>query len=486
MQESDRAAEPVEVNTSVKDAGTWAKALDVTVPVTEVDKEFNSVCGELANSVRLPGFRPGKVPRNVIEKKFGDDIKKQVTSNLLNRALRSAILKEKLDVIGEPKLDVETIKASRGEPLNFVVDVEVRPAFELGTYKGLQLEQEEIEVLPQEFDDAVDRIRERFAVNEDAPADHAIKDNNDTVKGVLRVLVDGNEVLKEDDTELLVQSGHVVGAYAHLGSQFLEGAKVGDKRTVDETLAGHFPVAEHRGKKATLEFEVKSIRVRNLPPLDDALAVKMNLKSADDLKEKIRTSLLDRLRTETERTTRETLVDKVVETTPFELPPRLLDSMSARTMGDQRKYFEQMGMPAEMFAGKENEMVEAAKKSATAEMRRFFILQQICEKENIGVDDDDVDQEIVKEARQRGTKASELYDKLVESGQIADLEHQIKTRKALDFLIENADIKIVPRKPVEVEKHDHAAHAPQSAGHGHEHGHENGHEHGHEHGHEQK
>ena len=473
MTDEERMALPVEVSTSVKDAGPWAKSLGVTIPAEEVEKEFGAVAGELAGAIQLPGFRPGKVPRNVVEKRFGDDIKKQVTANLITRGLRCAVVKEKLDVIGEPHIpDAAKFKASRGEPLTFNVDVEVRPTFELGTYKGLAIEQEEIEVLPEEIEAALQRVRERYAVQSDAPADHAVVES-DTAKGVLRFLVDGNEVHKQEDAELEVMQGHVLGAFAHLGSQFLVGAKAGDKRTVEETLAGNFPVEAQRGKKATIEFELKSISIRNLPPVDDELAEKVKMKNLDDLKEKVRSSLLDNIRDEIERRTRQTLLDKVLETTPFELPTRLLDHMATQSLAEQHQYLQQMGVTLDLVKDKAGEFAEAAKKSAVAEMRKFFILDAICTKENIGVDDDDVDQELVRMARQRSMKASDLYDRLVESGQIKDVEHGIKTRKAVEFLVENADIKIVPRKPLKVDevKHDHAAHAPNQAqahGHGHD------------------
>jgi FKBP-type peptidyl-prolyl cis-trans isomerase (trigger factor) len=156
--------------------------------------------------------------------------------------------------------------------------------------------------------------------------------------------------------------------------------------------------------------------------------------------------------------------------------------MASQSLAEQHQYLQQMGVSLDLVKDKSDEFAEAAKKSAVAEMRKFFILDAICTKENIGVDDDDVDQELVRMARQRGMKASDLYDKLMESGQIKDVEHGIKTRKAVEFLVENADIKIVPRKPVEEVKHDHAAHAPKE-----EHGHEHSPdvpagEHGHEHG----
>lgn len=475
---------PVAVETKVSDAGNWARTVQVTVPAADVDKEFSSVIGELAGQIRLPGFRPGKIPRNIIEKRYGDDIKKQVTANLLQRAVRSAIMQEKLDVVGEPILDPAKYNAEKGKAFTFDVAVEVRPTFDVANYKGLEIEQEEIELLPEEMDQAIDRIRDRFAEIVDAPADHAVVEQ-DVVSGPLRVLVDGNEVHKED-AQLLVMNGHVLGAYAHLGAKYLEGAKVGDKRTVEEVLGGHFPVEAHRGKKATLEFEVKSVKSRKSPPVDDELAKKIGLKDVAELKDKVRSSLLESVGSEIKKRTQYDLLDRVVAATPFELPKRLTEMMSNQTAQSSLQQLARMGMDAEALANEMKEITGDATQRAATEMRRYFVIDAICAKENLAVGEEDIDEEIVKQARSQNMRASEYYDRIVQDGSIQQIEADLKVRKALDFLVEQSNVKIVPRKPVDKNAgHEHAEHAPKADAHdhGHEHGHSHGHEHGHEHGH---
>lgn len=474
---------PITVETKVTEAGTWAKTLGVKVPVDVVNKEFDKVCGELANAVRLPGFRPGKVPRNVIEKKYGDDIKKQVTSNILQRALRSAIVQEKLEVVGHPDMNPEKYIAEKGQAFAFDVEVEIKPTFTLGEYKGLAIEQEEIEVLPEETQQATERILERFAETVDADKDHAIVDR-DVATGVLRVLVDGAEVHKEEDSQLLIMQGHVIGAYAHLGDKFLLGAKAGEKRTVEEVLGNHFPVEAHRGKKATLEFEVKSIKSRKMPEINDELAAKVGMKTGDELKDKIRSSLLESVGNQIRSKTQYELLDKVVAASPFDLPKRLTQMMSDRTTESSIQQLAQMGVDFNQLGEEKGKVAEDANKRAQTEMRRFFVVDAICAKEGIEVTDEDVDEEIVKLARSQNMRASDLYDKLLEQDQLGELQADLKIRKVLEYLVEQANVKIVPRKPPEKDKgHEHAEHAPGAHDHGHDHGHSHGHEHGHEHGH---
>jgi len=478
---------PISVETTLADAGVWAKNIGITILTPDVDKEFDSVCGELAGTVRLPGFRPGKIPRNIIEKRYGDEIKKQVTANLLQRGVRSAIAKEQLEVIGQPVVDHTKYKAERGQVFKFDLEVEVKPHFEVGAYKGLSVEQEEIEVLPEEMASATDRILERFAERIEAGADHAVVEH-DVVEGDLRFIVEGNEVHKEDG-QLLVMNGHVVGAYAHLGAKFLEGAKIGEKRTVEEAIGAHFPNKEHAGKKATIEFTVKSIRSRKMPELNEELAQKLGMKTVDEVNEKIRSSLLETIGNQIHKRTQYELLDKVVAATPFELPKRLTEMMSARTMQDSMQQLAQMGVDPATLGENEKLSLDATDR-AGSEMRRFFIVDAICAKEGIQVQEEDVDEEIVKLARSQNMRASELYDKLIEEDRLGELHADLKIRKVLEFLVDQSDVKIVPRKPAPTPDsagHEHTEHAPvenapaESAPAAHDHSHD--HSHGHEHGH---
>lgn len=444
-EQEQEGLEPIAVETQVADMATGAKALTVTVPAAAVTKAFDGIVGKLASSLRLPGFRPGKVPRNLIEKRFGEEIRKEAAGHLVQRATNSAFLKEKLDVIGEPKLDVEKLRAQKGQPFSFTIEVEVRPAFELSNYKGLVVEQEEVEVLPEEIDEALERLRQQSAEIVAAPPDHAMV-NQDVAKGTLRFSIGGKEVLSEEG-ELFVLEGHVLGAYAQLEDKFLLGAKTGEKRSTAATLGEAFPVAEHRGQNATIDFEIQNIRYHKLPPADDALAQKMGMRTLDDLKTQLASSLRERLSEEISMKTRYELLDRIVSATPFELPKRLQDAMSHITSERSLDYLKQLGMDTATLAEQHRTRLEAdAKERAGTEMRRYFIIDAICKAEGIELTDEDVDAEIVSQARSKNMRASELYDKLRDSGQLRQLEINMRTNKALEFLVEQAAVKIVPRK----------------------------------------
>ncbi|MCZ7643738.1 MAG: trigger factor [Planctomycetota bacterium] len=475
VQHDDAPA--IEVETRVEDDGVWAKKLAITVPPSEVDKAYDGVVGELAQNLRIPGFRPGKVPRAYAEKRFKDDIEKQVKANLVESAFRAALAKEKLDIVGMPDMDAGQIEVSRGKELSLQMRVEVRPSFELGNYKGLKVEQAEVEIFEEEVQDELDQLAGRFAEQGEAPEGAGVE-NRDVVAGPLRWLVDGQEVHKEDDGRLMAMDGHVLGAHAHLHDDWLLGAKVGEKRTKEGAeLAATFPVEALRGKPAAIEVEVKGIQRPKLPPFDDELAKKVGMKDLEALKNAIKEELRDGLAARVRQEARDQLVGQVVEATAFELPKRLVETYAESLTHRSNQMLAQMGMDPAILEGRKKDLDERARKNAETELRRFFVLDALSTKEGLEIADEDVDEEIVRLARARRMRASELYEQLEQEGGLEQLKQDMKSKKAMDFLEEQAEVKVVPRKKPEAGEHVHGP----GCGHDHEPGHVHGPDCGHEH-----
>ncbi|GMV81833.1 MAG: trigger factor [Planctomycetota bacterium] len=476
---SGSEAPALEVQTQVEEAGTWAKKVAITVPAKEIAKIYDGVVGELAGNLRLPGFRPGKVPRAYAEKKFKDDIVKQVKSDVVERAFRAALEREKLDVVGLPDLDPEQIQVERDKDLRFDVQVEVKPTFELGNYKGLAVEQEEVEIFDEEIDQQLKAVAERFAEQSDAPADAGVQDR-DIVSGVLKYTVDGQLVHTEEDARLMVMNGHTLGAWAHLGDKWLTGAKAGESRKIENVaLSEGFPQEALRGKQAVLEAEVKKIQRPVSPPIDDALAAKLGQKDLATLKDRIKEELRDHLAKQVRKKARDELVEQVLKVTTFELPKRLTETYTQRVAQGGAQMLAQMGVDSDALAARKEELMQRAVKDAEAELRKFFVLDALSVKEGLKVEDEEVDEEIVKQARSRGMRAADLFERLEHEGGIEQLRQDLQTKKAMDYLEEQAEIKVVPRKkPDLTQSHEHCDH---DHGHcDHDHGHEHGHDHSHE------
>ena len=447
--------EPIEVKTSLSDAGTtWGKKLQITVPAKEVGKTFGMISSELMNKVAIPGFRPGKVPRAVVEKRFAKDILEQAKGDLLQRAVSSAIQSEKLEVVGQPALEAEKVEIANNKDFSFEVEIEVKPSFTLGQYKGLPVEREEVEIFPEDVDEVLTRMAERFGEYKEVADGEGVKEK-DHANGVAIYTVDGAEVHKDENAGLAVVDKKTVGVWGWPEDKFLLGMKKGETRESDVELPEHFPVEAQRGKKGKVSFNCTKITRPEPHPLNEEFAKKVRAENLDDLKSKITEDLREQLAEANKTKARRELVEKIASTTPFDVPPRLKDTFSRRLLMGQAQQMMQMGLDPEAvansFANKKDDLEKAAGTDAEKEIREFFILDAICGKENITVADDEVDEEIVTIARSQNKRANELFMELEQNGGLAELKVELKLRKAYDFLEENAEVKVVPRKKKEKE-----------------------------------
>jgi trigger factor len=347
-------------------------------------------------------------------------------------------------VVGTPEFDYENIKVGRGNEFVFDVKVEVKPTFELGGYKGLPIEQEEVEVWPEEVDGEIKRMAEQHAEFEDAPEDHACGDQ-DVAEGPLRFAIDGEQIHEEEKGMLMLLEGRVLGASAKLDKGFLEGARTGEKRTAKAVLDDHFKVESARGKEAEVEFEVSRIRRKSVPQLDDELARKIGLKDLADLREKVSQQLREGLAERTEQKVRKELVDRVIANTPFDLPKRLCESYGERLTHSREEMLAMYGI-GQGESDRADKLLKESAQDAERELRRFFILDAISKKEGLEVSEEEVDEEVVKQARQRKMRAAELFDKLEEEGGLEQIKHDLLGKKAIDLVVEQAEVKVVPRK----------------------------------------
>ncbi len=452
---------PIDVECVVDVQGPCDRRLTLTVPAPAVQKVYDSVLGELSGQVRLPGFRPGKVPRTHVEKMYKNEIRQHVLGETVGRAFKTSVEKENLKVIGEPKFDLEKIELDRGKELRFEVEVEVKPELQLGNYKGLPVEQEEVEVFPEEIEAELKTIASRHGEAIDVPADASVE-NGDAVQGTCRYLDGEQELKKVDEAYLMVGQGKVYGLHADIADAFLLGAKAGEKRTVDCELDQEMEEKELRGKRVKLEFEPKRIRRAQIPPIDDELAKRLGAADLAGLRQKVEEHIREHLAEATNAKLRSELIERVVAATPFEAPARLLESFKQNANEQQKRWLASMGLTDEHMASREDDLKERASKTAEQELRTFFVLDAIASKEGLEPTEDEVDDEVLTLARKRNVRAADLFDHMKEHGELEELKIQLRTRKATEFLADNAEVKVVSRKRPETAQQEKAEEGPKA------------------------
>src|SRR3990167_9190719 len=273
------------MNVTITEAGPCKKVLKFEIPKETIESEFEKKTAEVCDTVELQGFRKGRVPRKLVEKRFGAQIKDDVKQSVVSDCYQKALEEHKLNPVGNPQFG--EIKLEVGQPLNFDVTLEVWPIFELGQYKGLKLKKKPSNVTEEDIGKALQGMSLRKAqltVVQDGSVkrgDHIICD--------CKVKVGRSVVLEDDDVEILVENG---GAVAHIPIPELvtklEGIKSGKECEIEIKLSDSFTKEEFRGKDAELNLTVKEIKRLAVPDVDGNFAKALGSESLEDLKANVR------------------------------------------------------------------------------------------------------------------------------------------------------------------------------------------------------
>jgi len=439
------------VNVQLNNVSPTRKSVVVTLEPTEVDAEHQAVIGEITKVARLPGFRPGKAPANVVAKRFSKEIADEFKQKVLAKAYRSAIEKEKLDVLNVVNIDEGQIAA--GTPANVTLTLDVRPEFQLPDYTSLPTEIAPTDPTDAEVENVIHGLRSERA--EFKPADRPAQ-KGDYVKLGYEGTVDGKPITElAPDKQLYGKvpqtweevEGANEGVIPGLGRQ-LAGLKPGDKKEIPIAFPADFaPVPALAGRSAAYAIEILEVRERVLPPLD---AEFFKAQQADDLaglQNQVRGNLKMQKEYQNRSAQRRQVTEALATKVDFPVPDSLVD---AETQSVLRNFIEEnmrRGVPAEQFEKDKKELFDGAKKAAAQRVKLQLILAKIAEQEKIEVTNDDINNYLYREAMRSGQKPDKIAKSLA-----ADREHlraaqqNIIFDKAVDFLVSKAKVTTVQPK----------------------------------------
>jgi trigger factor len=427
------------MQTTVETTEKHTVRLTVEVPTDDVEKDLDRTYRKIANSIRIPGFRKGKAPKRVIDVQVGRDI---VVEEYLEETVpayyREAVREHDLAPIAEPDLDVEPFED--GKPLVFTATVEVRPRLEFTEedYSGVQVTRPVVEVGEDEVDEYVDRLRQRFAELE--PVERPIQDE-DFATIDLNTTVGGEAVEAATRPDYLYFVGG--GEFGPELDEELKGAKPGDILAFDAELPERF--AEVGGKPASFKVLVKEVKTRVLPEADDAFATTA---SEFDTLEELRADLRDRLREAKERETdgvvRDRVLQAMIDRVEVDLPESLVEEETQHRVTHARERAERVGMTLDQLLETQGwdqaRLEEDSREHAIRGITSDLVLEGVARTADIEVTADELGVEISALAQAYGRDPKEVAKQLDRSGQIVTLAGDIIRGKALDLLVERADI----------------------------------------------
>ncbi|MEX2607186.1 MAG: trigger factor [Kiritimatiellia bacterium] len=431
------------MNVEIEELSPCRRKLSIEVPAEEVMKEFDDALATYAQNVALPGFRPGKAPRQLVKSKYKKEILGRLRDHLLPKSYHETLQEQKLNVITILEMD-EDIEVKEGEPLAYTVTVDIRPEIELPEYKGMKLTRESEEVKDGEVDARIEALREQRADFDEvtdrpvARGDMAQIDFKGTLDGQpleeaepeAKGLGEGKDFwLQASDEAFIPELG--------LG---LAGLSIGDKETIKASFPADFVVKSLQGNEVEFEVELKAIRARVLPELDEAFFESLGVKSEKDFRKQI----LDSLEAEKDRAAngklRQGIEAELLEKVSIELPESLVADATQQQIQRIAEDMQKGGMQEEQLMEQKDQILETAKQVAERQVKLRLILQEIAGKEELKVSESEFKREIQMMAYAYSMQADELERRLKQNNQLDDLRGDIVCRKVMQLIQDEAVI----------------------------------------------
>jgi trigger factor len=405
--------------------------LEISIPADAVAQENDKVTEQYREKAHMKGFRAGKAPLSLVRKSFYSEIRQKVLENLIPRFFQAKVNDENLKVVGSP--NYADVHFHDGEPLTFKAQFEVYPEFELSEYRGVEVPYTEPEVTAEEVDKRLEEVRDTKAqyVNEEprplVEGDYALVS--------LESLSGADEPIKADEVQVLIGGPETLPGF----NENLTGASPGDVKEFDVVYPEDFGRESLAGKTVRFKVDVKGVRRKELPELNDEFAKDMgDFVTLDEFKEAIRKSLVAQRQTEAQRGAKDMIVEKLVAANEFAVPEAFVDRQIENRVEQRLRAMEQQGVDRASFNLDWAKIKEAQRGEALREVRASLILTKVAEQEAIAATRDEVDREVDKIARQEREAIASVRKKLVANGSMDRIAAHIQTEKTLNFLFEHA------------------------------------------------
>ena len=433
------------MNVSVENLAPCKKLVRVEVEVQQVDQTFESITKDFQKQASLPGFRPGKAPKDMVLRKYEKDITDEVKRKLISDSYRKAVDEKKLDVVGYP--DIEEIQFGRGQTLQFAATIETAPEFELPEYKGLPVKKETRRVTDEDVAKAIDALRQQqISFNTvERPAqigDITVVNYAGTSDGkpITDVAPTAKGLTEQKNFWVEMESKSFIPGFADQ----LVGAKAGDKRTVNVDFPADFVTPELQNKKGVYEVEVIEVKEKVLPAVDDAFAKSFGAENVEKLREGVRRDLENELNYSQNNSVRNQLINALLSRVNFELPESAVAQETRNVVYDLVRENQKRGIPREMIEKEKDKIYSAAAQNAKNRVKVSFLLQKIAEKENIRVSQEEVARRIQTLAAMYQIPPDKFIKDLQKRNGVMEVYDQIASDKVLELLQQNAKIEDVP------------------------------------------
>lgn len=399
----------------------WRRRISVTVPADLVEAERQQAAEKLASRLDLPGFRKGKVPRSVVEKRYGQTLRRETLDRLIGDAYRQALQARSLRPISEG--DLEAVDYEPEEDLTFSISFDVEPEIELARLGGFAVERPSVEVDEDDVEDILERLREQNAVWH--PEEEGAPEPDDLVQVRIERLDDPEEA-EPREYEFVLGRGEAIPDVENA----ILTLEVGEAGEFTVAFPDDFPDEEQRGVERRLRITLLGRKSRELPGLDDELARAVgDFDTLEELEEAVREDVTREARERSEQEIRSRLLDLLLEANPFEVPRSMVDSYLEQVLGDE-----------EMTDEERQEAEAELRPRAERAVKRALVIDRIAETQSLRATDEEVDQRVEEIADRNDTTPARVRARLQKADRLGAVQREISEEKVFSFLKEKSKI----------------------------------------------
>lgn len=421
------------VKTKAKVIEECATLFEIEVPKESVEAAFEEVYNEIAKVSNIPGFRPGKAPRELVKKHYENNAKEEVLKRLIPDAYRNALAEHQINPIGMP--EIQEVNFKEGSRLSFKAKIETHPKFKLKNYKGIRLEKKKLVLKDEDVNKTLDNLRElnaKYIAVEDRPVqlgDYVVSD--------MECFVDGKSIHKKrENLWLSVDKESFIPGLADK----MVGMKKGEERDIEAALPEKYPDKLAAGKPARYRIMAKEIKYRKLPNLDDEFAKDLGKDTLEDLKKDLSEELKRRAKLNIEADMENQVLNRLTDENKFGVPPSLARRQLDFMVEDAKRRLQEKGFKKVDLDKKDDEFKNKFKDDAVRQVRLMFILDSIARDEDIKVSADDVEEAYKSISNETGQALEKVKDYYKKEGLADSLKEKIKEEKTIKSLLDNAQV----------------------------------------------
>lgn len=426
----------------IEEISSVKKKLSFEIPWSDVKNELDSAYGVVGKKAKIKGFRPGKVPRKVLELHYREDAEGEAISNLVSKSYLEALEKNDIMAIDQPVIDQKGIENEQS--FSYTATVEIQPVVEPGDYLGIEVEKADLKVTKTDVNNRLDQLREMYATLEEVTEERGLKEEDFAVID-FEVTVDGKERQELASKNYMLQLG--AGMFMPGFEEQLKGLKKGESKKVTITFPDNFDTKDIAGKEGIYSVTVKDIREKKVPDLDEEFIKNFEkYESLDALKKDVEKTLKEETKVRIESDVRGKIIDGLLEKNVFDVPSMWVERQIYIMTLDAQQRMIRNGMPPDKVVEISANLHDRFQDQAARMVKSGLLLNKIADKESITVEENEIEEKL-KDIAVQTARDFETVKKAYETNNLLEgLENEILEHKTLEFIKEKAIIKTAKKK----------------------------------------